>query len=113
MSQSVPTSPPPAGPAHDWTVEAVDRLESVVEVVRDKTTVPITKVARTVVYGLVVGVLAIVALILLVIGLFRLHVYLPFDEEGQKVYFTYLVLGAIFVIVGMFLWRRRVPRKKE
>jgi hypothetical protein len=110
MAQPVPTSQPPAP---DWTVEAVDRLEAVVEVVRDKTTVPMTKIARGIVYGLVVLTLAIVALILLVIGLFRLHVYLPFDEEGQKVYATYLALGAIFVVVGMFLWRRGAPRTKE
>jgi hypothetical protein len=110
MAQSVPTSPPPA---RDWTVDAVDRIEAVVEVVRDKTTVPITKVARVLVYGLVAGVLAAVAVILLVIGLFRLHVYLPFDQEGQRVYAAYLVVGAIFVVAGMFLWRRRAPRAKE
>jgi hypothetical protein len=47
-----------------------------------------------------------------VIGLLRLHVYLPFDDEGRKVYITDLALGAIFLGLGMLLWRRRLPRTK-
>jgi hypothetical protein len=97
----------------DWTVETAERIESVVGTVREKTIVPVTKTARGVVYGLIAGVMGAVALVLLVIGLLRLHVYLPFDEEGQKVYATYLALGAIFLIFGMFLWRKRAPRTKE
>jgi hypothetical protein len=100
-------------PSRDWTAEAVDRLDAVVEVVRDKTTVPLTKAARAVVFGLVAAIFALLALVLLVLGLLRLHVYLPLDEEGRKVYTTYIVLGAIFVLVGMFLWRMASPRTKE
>jgi hypothetical protein len=109
MSQTLSSSPPPG---RDWTAEAADRIESVVETVRDKTTVPVTKVARAIVYGLIAAALGTLALVLMVIGLFRLHVYLPFDEEGQKVYATYFFLGAIFLLVGAFLWRKRAPRTK-
>src|ERR1700737_2807996 len=106
---------PPGSPssASDWTVQTADRIESAIEVVRDKTTVPVTKAARSVVYGLVAGVVGSIAFVLLVIAVLRLHVYLPFNPEGRKVYATYLALGAIFLLIGMFLWRRRVPRSKE
>ena len=42
---------PGGDPGSDWTVEVADRIESVVGAVRDRTTVPITKVARVVVFG--------------------------------------------------------------
>jgi uncharacterized BrkB/YihY/UPF0761 family membrane protein len=104
MSQ---TAPPPPGTGHDWTAEAADRIESVVTAVRDKTTVPVQKIAAVVVYGLVAGVLGATALILLVVGLFRLHVYLPFHPEGRRVWISYLALGAIFATLGALLWRKR------
>ena len=109
MAQTVPRTPPPA---RDWTAQGADRIESIVETVRDKTTVPVTKVARGAVYGLIAAVMGLLALILVVVGLFRLHVYLPFGNEGRKVYITDLGLGAIFLGVGMLLWRRRSPRTK-
>ncbi|MBO0728999.1 MAG: hypothetical protein J2P57_07045 [Acidimicrobiaceae bacterium] len=97
-----------AGP--QWTDEVANRIESVVGSVRDKTTVPATKVARGVVFGLVAAVLGVVALVLLIIALVRLHVYLPFHPESRRLWVTYAGLGAIFVIVGAFLWRKRQPR---
>jgi hypothetical protein len=106
------TAPRPPAASQDWTVEAVDRIEAVVEVVRDKTTVPAQKVARGVVYGLVAAVMGLMALILLVIGLIRLNVYLPFSPEGRKVWITYMSIGAIFILVGTLLWRKRTPSNK-
>lgn len=103
--------PPTSG--SDWTVQVADRIEAVVETVRDKTTVPATKAARVVVYGLVAGVLLLVALILLVIALFRLHGYWWFHPEGRKVYVTYAGLAAIFLAAGAFLWRKRTPKDKR
>ena len=99
-------SPPPAS-GHDWTTEAADRIESVVTAVREKTTVPVQKIAAVVVYGLVAAVLGATALILMIVGLLRLHVYLPFHPEGRRVWITYVALGAIFTTAGGFLWRKR------
>jgi hypothetical protein len=92
-------------------VLATDRIEAVVETVREKTTVPAQKVARAIVYGLVAAIMALLALVLIVIGLLRLHVYLPFQPEGRKVWVTYVSLGAIFVLVGALLWRRATSAK--
>lgn len=110
MPQTAP-QPPKAGP--DWTTEVADRIESVVTTVRDKTTVPIEKAARIVVYGLIGLVLGVVAMILLVVAIFRLHVYIPVHAEGRKVWIAYVGVGAIFVLIGGFCWSRRKPRRKE
>jgi hypothetical protein len=105
------TAPRPPATADDWTVQVADRIDAVVEVVRDKTTVPAQKVARGIVYGLVAAVMGFLALVLFVIGLLRLQVYLPFHPEGRRVWVMYMVLGAIFILVGALLWRRRTPDK--
>jgi sulfite exporter TauE/SafE len=106
------TASPPPGTGHDWTAEAADRIESVVTAVRDKTTVPVQKIAAMVVYGLVAGLLGAAALILLIVGLFRLHVYLPFHPEGRRVWISYMALGAIFAALGGLLWRKRTAQPK-
>jgi hypothetical protein len=112
MSESAPPQlNPPRPPEGDWPVQVADRIESVVESVRGKTTVPITKVARAAVFGLIVAVAGIIALVMTVILVIRLHVYLPFHPVYRRLWTSYAVLGAIFVLLGMFLWRKRRPRR--
>lgn len=96
----------------EWPDEIADRIESVVLVVRNKTTVPITRAARAVVFGLVAGVLGAVAFLLFVIGLVRLlDVYLPWQPLGRRVWTVDVGAAAIFLGVGAFAWRRRRPRQ--
>ncbi len=103
-----PVDTPPAPPGDDWTVQVAGTIESVVGSIRDKTTVPLTTVARGLVYGIVAGVMGIAALILLVIALVRVLQVRVFDFS-LPVWAVYLLLGAIFVAVGLFLWRKRRP----
>ena len=100
------TAPRPPATSQDWPVLATDRIEAVVETVREKTTVPVQKVARGIVYGLIAAIMALLALVLVVIGLLRLHVYLPFHPEGRRVWVSYVGIGAIFILVGALLWRK-------
>jgi predicted lysophospholipase L1 biosynthesis ABC-type transport system permease subunit len=95
----------------DWTVEVTDRIESVIDVVRDKTTVPATRVAEMVVFGVVAGLLAVVAffsLILLVIRL--LYVYLPIHPISRRIWIADAIAAAIFLGSGLFVWRMRQPK---
>jgi hypothetical protein len=111
-------SPPPSGstggPDRDWTVEVTERVESVVGTIRDKTTVPITKIARAVVFGLLVLVVAVVVLVAAIDALVRIiDVYLPFDPYARRVWIGYAGLGAIFLMAGAFCWSKRTRKPQE
>jgi hypothetical protein len=105
-----PTGPRGAGPAgapaDDWPAQAADLVERVVTTVRDKAVVPIEKVARLVVYGIVAGVVGLIAVVLLIAALVRLlDVVLP-----SEVWLAHAVLGGIFVLAGALVWSRRGTR---
>ncbi|MDQ2727374.1 MAG: hypothetical protein M3Y91_05835 [Actinomycetota bacterium] len=96
----------------DWTVEVVHRIDTVVGTIRQKTTMPITKLARVLVFGLVAAVAGILALALVCITVVRICVaYLPFDPVSRRVWVTYAGLGAIFLAAGAFAWRKRRPAR--
>jgi hypothetical protein len=98
----------------DWTDEVADRIESVVSTVRDKTTVPVTKAARAVVFGVVAGVLGAGAFLLVVIAIVRLlDVYLPYHPLGRRVWTVDAGAAAIFLAAGALAWRRRRPRERD
>jgi len=92
----------------DWTTDAVDTLERVVRVVRDKTVVPAQKATKAVVYGLLAAFLVVTASFMLALAIFRALVVLTGD-----VWLAYLVLGGIFVIAGGFLWTRRTRKTRD
>ena len=95
----------------DWTVEVTNRIESVVETVRNNTTKPVTTAADMVVFGLVAGLLGSVAFFLLVVGAVRvLDVYLPFHPLARRVWVVDAAASAIFLGAGALLWRLRRPK---
>lgn len=105
-----PSAPGPASPP-DWPTDVAARIESAVGAVREKTTVPVTQVARAVVYGLFLGVVIAALLWVTVIAVVRIcDVYLPFQPVGRRVWVTYAGGSAIFLLAGTFLWRKRRPR---
>ena len=126
VSAAPSTAPVPAGGrsvvptrGEDWTVQAADTIESVVETIREKAVVPLTTVARGIVYGIVAGLLGAVALVLLVVAGFRVAiVYLPGlvgDTPGRSVWVTDAIVGGIFSLAGLFLLRKAnaKPKTKE
>ena len=101
-------APTPALPGRsDWTVQAADGIERVVVAVRDKTSVPLTTVARAVVFGLLAAVMGLTTLIFLTIATVRaLNAYLPGD-----VWAAYLLTGGIFTLVGALTLRKATSDK--
>lgn len=92
----------------DWPAQVAERIESLVATVKGKTTVPATTAARGLVFGLVVAVLGVVLLFFLVIGVVRiLDVYLPYHPMGRRVWTVDAGAGAIFLVAGAFLWKKR------
>jgi len=93
----------------DWTTEAVDTIEKVVGAVRERTVVPAHRATRIVVYGMFAAFAVLAALVLLVFAVFRAGVLIA---QGE-VWIAWLVLGGIFVLLGMVAWAKRNPRSSS
>ena len=89
-------------------MQAADTVERLVGGLRDKTAVPLTTIARALVYGLLAAVMAIATAVLVVIGVLRaVDVYLP-----GEVWSAHLLVGGIFTLLGGFLLRKASTHRK-
>ena len=87
----------------DWTTDLLDRLDHYIELVRSNTTDRVVRIARLLVFGLIAAILGSMAGLLALIALIRiLDVVLP-----REVWLPYVLLGAIFLGAGLFLWSKR------
>jgi hypothetical protein len=93
----------------DWTVQTADTIDRVVTTIRSKTSEPLVGLARWVVFGLLAAVVGTMALVLLAIGSVRVLInYLPFGDN--RVWAAHVVVGGIFVLAGLLLFRKARPR---
>jgi hypothetical protein len=88
----------------DWTVQAVDTIETVVVTIRDKTAVPLETITRAIVYGILIVVMGSTALVLSTIALVRVLSYF------LEVWAVDAIIGGLFTVCGLLLWRTRRPR---
>lgn len=109
-----PSSPPPAAdPAAaddgDWTVEALDRIDALIEKVRSNSTDRLVRIARMVVFGLLIAIMGVVVVVLATIALVR-----ALDELiPGRVWLVYLLLGAILTAGAGFLWSQKTPKPQH
>jgi hypothetical protein len=90
----------------DWAAETTDAIDRFVGAVRGKTTGPLERAARILVYGVLAAIVGTVALVLVLITVVRVvDVVLP-----GEVWSAYLLLGGIFTGAGLFMWRKRDVR---
>lgn len=87
----------------DFPVKIADLLESVATRVRSLTVERVAGWARWTAVGVVIALLGLVMAIFTIVALFRLLAGLVTPEGA------YAILGAIFVVAGIFLWRQRLP----
>ena len=87
----------------DWTVDAADAVEKYVAMLRDRTVEPAHAITRIAVFGLLAVLIALPALFLAAIGVFRLVVII---EQGY-VWAAWFTFSGIFLIVGGLLWTMR------
>ena len=87
----------------DWPTQATTTIVKLVDDVKYKTTRPATMATRAVVYGIVILALGVPALIMFLVGLVH---FLNQAIDGD-VWIVYAILGSIFTLAGMFLWRKR------
>ena len=84
--------------------QATSVVVNIVKSVRGKTTGPLLFVARLVVYSITILIAASAAIVLFVIAAVKIvNQLLPGD-----VWAAYLLLGAVFALVGTFFWSKRV-----
>jgi len=114
MTAPIPPAPP-SGPSREWTGQVAEAVESAVLAVKDKTTVPLTTIARAVVYGLVIAALGAMAAVAVAVAAIRvLTVYLPVGRAHgtyHRVWVADLIVGGIFTASGLFAWSRRTSKE--
>ena len=82
------------------------------DAVHDRVLRPIMLAGRFVAYGFILLLLVLVIVTALVIGVVRFATVYLF---AQHIWITYLVIGAVSLIIGLFIWRKRrpVPLRKQ
>jgi hypothetical protein len=102
-------APSPTVPTDDWPAQVADKIEQVVTTVRSQSTDRVVSIARLLVFGLLAAIMAVMAAVLGVAALVR-----ALDELiPQEVWLTYLILGAIFTLAGLFLWSKKERRPSK
>lgn len=91
----------------DWATQLVDELEGFVQSISSKTTQPLRAVARGLVYGLLMAGLGVAVLLLVTIGAVRGLTNLV----GGRAWLADAILGGIFSLLGLLVWRKRYVSK--
>ncbi len=90
----------------DVVDRALHSFDHVLDIVHDRVLRPILIAGRTVAFGFILLLMALVLIVTLVIGIIRLlNVYLFAGHEWA----SYAIVGAISLITGLVIWRRRRP----
>lgn len=94
----------------DWPSKASATIVGYVGTVREKTTGPALSASRVAVYAIAMGLIAVVLAFLFLILLVRLLVvgtgFVPGVEAGET-WLAYFILGTLFMLPGLFLWRKK------
>lgn len=88
----------------DWAVKATTQIDGVTALVRKKAVDPIISLSRHLVFGLVALFVAVLLIPFFFIAISRMLTDYAF---GGRVWISYLVIGGISTIGGLFLWRLR------
>ncbi len=101
----------PSNPLTDpnWATETTDLVVSYIDLVRSKTTQNIVYAARAVVFGLIGVIVGVFALVIALVMLMRgLQSLLELATTWERaVYLSYFIVGGVFTIAGIVLFKRR------
>ena len=95
-----------------WVGTVTDKIVSTVDSVRSKTTTPIEKIGRAVIWGLLIATAGTALVVALTIGVLRLlyeaGARIPGVDgrEGRSVWIIDVLIGVVLIIVGLVLIRR-------
>ncbi len=91
----------------DFPIKLADLLEGVAGKVRALTIDRVAQWTKMAALGMVVASLGLLAVLFLIIGLFRLI------SSQLGVTPTYAIFGGIFLVAGAFLWVKRTKPPKD
>jgi len=93
----------------DWSAQQADRIVGWVDTLKSYSTDKVVLALRAVVFGLVVLVLALSAIVLLTIAMVRMaDAYLPIGAGvGDATWAAHLFVGSMLAIVGLGAWGSR------
>ena len=105
----------PSNPLSDpnWAPQVADTIERVVGQVRDKTTKPVVMITRGLVFGLLGLFVGVFALVVFIVGLLRALqavIEWPFSHP-TAVWVSYLLVGGLFCLAGVFCMAKRSTRE--
>ncbi|MCP4964111.1 MAG: hypothetical protein GY926_02635 [bacterium] len=90
---------------NDFPTQIADFLEDTANKVRAMTVDRLAEWAKWTGVGLIAATLGLVLVIFLLVGLTRLL------GELVGMQWAYTIIGGLFLVIGMFLWRLRIPRE--
>ena len=90
---------------NDFPTQIADFLEDTASKVRSMTVDRLAGWAKWTGVGIIAALLGLVMVIFFVVGLTRLLAGLV----GMQ--WSYTIIGGLFLVIGMFLWRLRIPRE--
>ncbi len=102
-----------------WVGTVTDKIVTTVDKVRAKTTVPIEKIGRVVIWGLLIATAGVSLLVVLLIGALRLlyeavgNIPGISGREGRSVWIIDVLLGVVLILVGMLLVKKGTQTKHE
>ncbi|MEO5680701.1 MAG: hypothetical protein ABIS47_13645 [Acidimicrobiales bacterium] len=123
MASPIGSAPAPGaggGPARgtpvvlpdNWVAKVTDKIVSTVDGVRAKTTTPVEKIGRAVVWGLLIATAGTALLIVLLTGVLRLLYELVgripgiSGREGRSVWMIDVAIGVALIVSGLLLIKR-------
>jgi hypothetical protein len=86
----------------DYPAQIADFLEQTATKVRSLSVDRVANIATWAAVGMVVATLGLMLVIFLLVGLFRIL------GEATTVELAYVILGGLFLIIGAFLWSKRI-----
>ncbi|MHB8827563.1 MAG: hypothetical protein ACYC5Z_07860 [Acidimicrobiales bacterium] len=92
----------------DIVDKALGALDHLLDIVHDKVLRPIMLAGRVIAFSAILVLMAILLAAMLVIGFVRLLDVYAFASHQ---WLSYLLVGAISLTSGLFIWRRRHPVK--
>ncbi len=93
--------------SEEWSERALDLVDQALGVVHDRVLRPVLLVGRSVVFGVVIAVVALVVVILVAVAVVRL---LDVYAFGNRVWASDALFGTALCVGGFVVWSRRTSR---